>query len=51
MLHTKIRLPEDEQYYYEFNATKTNQKGVQMNFLWIKQDSGIIFILEIIFLY
>jgi hypothetical protein len=26
-----------------------DQKGVKMNYLWIKQVSGIIFILEIIF--
>jgi hypothetical protein len=26
-----------------------DQKGLRMDFLWIKQDSGIIFILKIIF--
>jgi hypothetical protein len=49
MFHDKIRLSDDKQYYYEFNATGMYQKGVKMNYLWIKQVSGIIFIRKIIF--
>jgi hypothetical protein len=28
MFHTKLRLPEDEQYYYEFITTRMYQFGV-----------------------
>jgi hypothetical protein len=48
-VHDKIRLPDDKQHYYEFNATGIDQKGDKMNYLWIKQISGIIFVLKIIF--
>jgi hypothetical protein len=51
MFHNKLRLPDDKQYYYEFNATGMDQFGVKMIKLWIKQVSGIIFILKIIFYY
>jgi hypothetical protein len=44
MFHDKTRLPDDKEYYYEFNATEMDQKGLKMNCLWIKQVSGIIFI-------
>jgi hypothetical protein len=30
MFHTKIRLLDDRQCYYEFNATGMDQKGVKM---------------------
>jgi hypothetical protein len=33
MFHDKTRLLDDKQYYYEFNATGTDQKGVKLNFL------------------
>jgi hypothetical protein len=49
MFHDKTKLPDDKQYYYEFNATGMDQKGVKMNYLWNKQVSWIIFILKIIF--
>jgi hypothetical protein len=41
-LHSKIRLLNDRQYYHEPNAIGTDQKGVKINFLWIKQDPRII---------
>jgi hypothetical protein len=31
MFHNKIKLPDDKQYYYEFNATRMDQKGVKIN--------------------
>jgi hypothetical protein len=31
MFHNKIRLLDDKQHYYEFNATGMGQKGVKMN--------------------
>ena len=31
MFHTKIRLPDDKQYYLEFIATGMDQKEVKMN--------------------
>jgi hypothetical protein len=51
MFHDKTRLPNDKEYYYEFNATEMDQKGVKINFILIKQDPRIIFILKIHFLY
>jgi hypothetical protein len=51
MFHNKIGLPIDKQHYYELNATGMDQKGVKINFIWIKQDPRIIFILKTIFLY
>jgi hypothetical protein len=33
MLHNKIKLPDDKQCYYEFNATEMGQKGVKINYL------------------
>jgi hypothetical protein len=44
MFHDKTELPGDKQYWYKINATGIDQKGVKMDFLWIKQDSTIIFI-------
>jgi hypothetical protein len=35
MFHTKLRLPEDEQYYYEFITTGMDQFGVTDCELWI----------------
>jgi hypothetical protein len=31
MLHNKIKLLDDEQYYYEFNATGMDQREIKMN--------------------
>jgi hypothetical protein len=31
MFHNKIKLPDDKQYYYEFNATRIGRKGIKMN--------------------
>jgi hypothetical protein len=31
MFYDKTRLPDDKQYYYGFNATGMDQKGVTMN--------------------
>jgi hypothetical protein len=31
MFHNKLRLQDDKQYYYEFNATRMDQFGVKMN--------------------
>jgi hypothetical protein len=33
MFHNKTKLPDDKQYYYEFNATGMDQKGVKMDLL------------------
>jgi hypothetical protein len=33
MFYDKIKLPDNKQYYYEFNATGMDQKGVKMNYL------------------
>jgi hypothetical protein len=33
MFHDKTRLPDDKQYYYEFNTIGMDQKGVKMNYL------------------
>jgi hypothetical protein len=49
MFHDKTELPGDRQYWYKINATGMDQKGVKMDFLWIKQDFGIIFIIKNIF--
>jgi hypothetical protein len=43
MFHNKTKLPGDKQYYYEFNATGMDKKGVK---IWIKQVSRVIFILK-----
>jgi hypothetical protein len=31
MFNDKIRLPDDKQHYYEFNATGMDKKGAKMN--------------------
>jgi hypothetical protein len=31
MFHNKIRLLDDKQHYYEFNATGIDKKGLKMN--------------------
>jgi hypothetical protein len=33
MFHNKIKLPGDKQNYYEFIATRMDQKGIKMNSL------------------
>jgi hypothetical protein len=48
MFYDKTRLLDDKQYSYEINATTMDQNRVKMNYLWIKQVSGIDFILKII---
>jgi hypothetical protein len=34
MFHNKIKLLEDKQYYYGFNATGIDQKGIKMSKLY-----------------
>jgi hypothetical protein len=31
MFHNEIKLPDDKQYCYEFNATGMDKKGFEMN--------------------
>jgi hypothetical protein len=33
MFHNKIKLSDDKQCYYDFNANGMRQKGVKMNYL------------------
>jgi hypothetical protein len=40
MFHTKTRLLNDKQYYYELNATGMDQKGVKMKKLCIYEVLG-----------
>jgi hypothetical protein len=49
MFHDKTQLPGDKQYWNKINATGMDQFEVNMNYLWIKQVSRIIFILKFIF--